>query len=144
MKCSVIGFILALMVFDTTCLYSAPPESSYILLFEDDFDYLSDFWWLAGDLGRCESSAEAERAECNGEMWFRPENISITNSGKLVMTAKDEAATCNGKYKPYTSAMMRSSTTYQYGYFEISAKLPRGDGFWPAFWLHSTLNKKFL
>jgi beta-glucanase (GH16 family) len=38
---------------------------------------------------------------------------------------------------PYTSGMLtsRKSLVQRYGYFEINAKLPVGQGMWPAFWL---------
>lgn len=38
---------------------------------------------------------------------------------------------------PYTSGMLttRKSLVQRYGYFEMNAKLPVGQGMWPAFWL---------
>lgn len=38
---------------------------------------------------------------------------------------------------PYTSGMLsgRKNLVQRYGYFEINAKLPVGQGTWPAFWL---------
>ncbi|MYM74153.1 family 16 glycosylhydrolase [Duganella sp. FT134W] len=38
---------------------------------------------------------------------------------------------------PYTSGVLttRKSLIQRYGYFEINAKLPVGQGLWPAFWL---------
>ncbi|UEM07122.1 glycoside hydrolase family 16 protein (plasmid) [Skermanella rosea] len=37
--------------------------------------------------------------------------------------------------RPYTSGLLASIHTQTYGYFEISARMPRGRGLWPAFWL---------
>ncbi|MDB5417426.1 MAG: glycoside hydrolase family 16, partial [Phenylobacterium sp.] len=41
-----------------------------------------------------------------------------------------------GSYQ-YTSGLIETnhSFTQTYGYFEMSAQLPKGDGLWPAFWL---------
>jgi len=38
---------------------------------------------------------------------------------------------------PYTSGLINTYGTFSqtYGYFEISAKVPSGQGLWPAFWL---------
>ena len=38
---------------------------------------------------------------------------------------------------PYTSGVLTTEGTFAqtYGYWEISAELPKGDGLWPAFWL---------
>lgn len=42
----------------------------------------------------------------------------------------------------YTSGLLTTKFTFaqQYGYFEIKAALPGGQGFWPAFWLLPTDN----
>lgn len=40
----------------------------------------------------------------------------------------------------YTSASVNTAAgkSFQYGYFEMSAQLPKGQGMWPAFWMLGT------
>jgi beta-glucanase (GH16 family) len=42
--------------------------------------------------------------------------------------------------RPYTTGLVSTQGLFkqQYGYFEIRAKIPKGKGFWPAFWLMPT------
>ena len=61
------------------------------------------------------------------------------NNGVVDITAAPASAAVSaaiGGYQ-YTSGLMttRSSFAQQYGYFEVRAKLPAGQGLWPAFWL---------
>ncbi len=67
---------------------------------------------------------------------YVPDAFPISD-GILHITAKHEPGTQGGHKQAYTSGAM---TTYgkfgqMYGYFEIRCKLPKGKGFWPAFWL---------
>ncbi len=62
--------------------------------------------------------------------------FSDTN-GILNITATPATAGSNPYGLAYTSGLL---TTYQsfsqtYGYFEVNAKLPAGQGLWPAFWM---------
>jgi beta-glucanase (GH16 family) len=59
-------------------------------------------------------------------------NIWVSD-GKLVIEVKKEDRD-NSKY---TSARIKTGhgTSWQYGYFEIRAKLPAGRGTWPAIWM---------
>jgi beta-glucanase (GH16 family) len=66
---------------------------------------------------------------------YRPDALSVAD-GVLTMMATEEGA--GGR--PYTSGAITSSglREFTYGYAEVRARIPRGQGLWPAFWLLST------
>lgn len=49
--------------------------------------------------------------------------------------ASGDEVDCQEEYD-YTSGFFRSHQEFQYGYFEISCKMPKGVTFWEAFWLY--------
>ncbi len=59
------------------------------------------------------------------------------SDGMLHITAKHESAVQHGQTQAYTSGAMETIGKFsqKYGYFEIRCQLPKGKGFWPAFWL---------
>ncbi len=70
----------------------------------------------------------------NGELQFyQAENATVEN-GVLAITALQEI---NATDTSYTSARLRTlgRGDWTYGRFEIRAKLPTGQGLWPAIWL---------
>jgi beta-glucanase (GH16 family) len=72
----------------------------------------------------------------NNELqWYQPENATVAG-GFLTITAKEESA--GGL--DYTSARMRSlgKGDWTYGRMEMRAKMPIGQGLWPAFWMLSS------
>lgn len=69
----------------------------------------------------------------NNELqYYTEDNAKIVN-GNLVITAKEES---NNGYA-YTSSRMISSGKFNftYGTIEVNAKLPKGQGIWPAIWM---------
>jgi beta-glucanase (GH16 family) len=75
----------------------------------------------------------------NGEKQFYSDATTGTNpfvirNGALEITAEPGS---NPGGQPYTSGMLQSyhSFSQTYGYFEMRAELPQGQGMWPAFWL---------
>ncbi|HEY0533366.1 MAG TPA: discoidin domain-containing protein [Actinoplanes sp.] len=71
----------------------------------------------------------------NGEQEYytNGQNLTMNGSGQLAITAKKEAS--NGQ--AYTSGRMNTGGhfTFQYGRVEARIKVPKGQGFWPAFWM---------
>ncbi len=75
-----------------------------------------------------------------GEYWANNEqqaytdrlNNSFVKDGKLYLSAQKETY----GIREYTSARITTygKKSFQYGYFEVRAKLPKGSGSWPAFW----------
>jgi len=60
---------------------------------------------------------------------FDPSCVETIDGGGLRLIAKDLA---DGKYP---GGIIESVPSFTYGYFETRCKVPRGAGFWPAFWL---------
>ena len=61
------------------------------------------------------------------------------NNGVVDITAAPASAQASAAMAgyQYTSGLLTTRTSFaqQYGYFEVRAKLPAGQGLWPAFWL---------
>lgn len=71
----------------------------------------------------------------NGEQEYytNGNNAAMDGQGHLVMTARKESV--GGR--DYTSHRMNTGGkfTFQYGRVEARIKVPKGQGFWPAFWM---------
>lgn len=78
----------------------------------------------------------------NGVSWFNGEVQHYTNriqnsfvdNGFLNIAAIKESFTDQGQTKEYTSARLNSKFAFTYGRVDVRAKLPAGDGTWPAIW----------
>jgi beta-glucanase (GH16 family) len=73
----------------------------------------------------------------NNELQFYTANNATLANGALTITAREEAM---GGLN-YTSARLRTLNKgdWTYGRFEMRAKLPVGQGMWPAFWMLSSV-----
>jgi hypothetical protein len=110
----------------TTKLVNVTVGEATNLAWEEEFDGTSlntDFWTFetgAGGWGN------------NELQYYRPENTSVSG-GFLTITAKQESFSGSN----YTSSRLitKGKKEFQYGTIEIRAKLPKGQGIWPALWM---------
>jgi beta-glucanase (GH16 family) len=128
-RLSVIAFVAA-----AGLLLAGPAGAGYRIVWEDDFDgtSLDPQRWEAQIGTGCPSLC----GWGNGELqYYRAENATVSG-GFLTITAKEEAY--GGR--SYTSARLRTKDLgdWRYGRFEMRAKLPIGQGLWPAFWMLPT------
>jgi beta-glucanase (GH16 family) len=78
----------------------------------------------------------------NAGRWYNSELQHYTNStdnsfvsdGNLNIVAKKENLTQDGISLNYTSARLNSKYAFTYGRVDVRAKLPFGNGTWPAIW----------
>lgn len=95
----------------------------FSLEWSDEFDlgYLNEEMW----------SYETGYVRNNERQYYRKENVSVRDS-MLVITG--ERVGEGGISYASGSIHTRGKYSYQYGKIEIRAKLPDGDGLWPALW----------
>jgi beta-glucanase (GH16 family) len=114
-------------------------EPGWQLRFSDEFDASeieSSKWSTCFHFGVVEEGA----LRCIlGEKPFgvhEPDNVSVAGGNALLQLNREKRAVF-GKSFDYTFGMLSSHEAYSFtfGYAEISAKVPKGMGVWPAFWL---------
>jgi beta-glucanase (GH16 family) len=124
----------------------------YSLTFSDEFtgSYLNTsvwgtkYWWGGRSLasnGELQYFADRSTTVIQKYPQLDPFRItadpSETGDGILTITANVSPNTKLTDGLPYVSGLINTYGTFSqtYGYFEISAKVPSGQGLWPAFWL---------
>ncbi len=112
--------------------YSSLP-SGYKVFFSDDFDGSSL------DTSRWKAYYNVYGDSNNEEACLTPNNI-VVSGGTMKIVSKRESIVCpNNKPRDFTSGFVGSREASRYypvfARYEIRAKLPHGQGLWPAFWL---------
>jgi beta-glucanase (GH16 family) len=120
-------------------------EFEWPLLFQDEFEgtavdssrWVKCYWW---DNDGCTIVTNDELE------WYQPDDV-LVEEGRLRLRAQERTVTTpDGDVYNYTSGMVSTGRDvsdlsvpakfiFQYGYVEIQAKVPAGQGLWPAFWL---------
>ena len=97
---------------------------SWVITFNDHFD--------AKNLDTTRWSTQYPSGN-NGEMQYY--GLDAFSMGNSILNIYAKAIPSHGY--SYTSGIIitRDNFSQQFGRFEIRAKLPKGKGFWPAFWL---------
>ncbi len=69
----------------------------------------------------------------------RPENVRVAD-GKLILEARADKPNIVGTQRDYSSGRIRTKHRgdWKYGRVEVRAKLPVGQGLWPAIWMLPT------
>ncbi len=109
---------------------SATVPASWKLALDDEFNGTGVNWKTWRDGGKNWGSGG------NGEeQAYVPGECSVANG---LLTIKGDQIPANGKQ--YSSCMLNTKGAFQqtYGYFEVRAKVPKGQGLWPAFWLYGS------
>ena len=73
------------------------------------------------------------RTHGNENQIFWDQNV-VLEDGLLQIVAKKETTTWFNETRNYTSGTIHSRKAFGQGKYEIRAKLPKGEGFWPAIW----------
>jgi beta-glucanase (GH16 family) len=98
------------------------------LTFQDEFEGTSL------DLSKWNTGPRWGRVDWKGEeLQFYAEDAFDIQDGVLRIRADQRSM----EGKNYTSGLIETRLSYlqTYGYFEMRAKMPEGQGLWPAFWL---------
>ncbi len=126
-------------------------NGSWDLAFSDEFDasgldydaWVTCYWW---DLDGCTNLGNNELE------WYLPQQVTV-GEGLLVLTAEAEPAIgWEGAEFPYRSGMVSTGRAtsdledevrfaFQYGYAEMRARVPSGQGLWAAFWMLPTTHE---
>lgn len=96
----------------------------YQLSFRDDF--------TGASLDTTKWNAQYPSGNGGEQQFYSPEAITLQD-GILKITAEKRPM----QGFPFTSGIITTQGMFsqQYGFFNIRAKLPKGQGFWPAFWM---------
>ncbi|MDH3658925.1 MAG: glycoside hydrolase family 16 protein [Alphaproteobacteria bacterium] len=123
-------------------------DPEWIEVFVDDFDgesldrdrWTTCYWW---DKEGCTNGTTGELN------WYQDDNVSIADGTLRLEARRREILASDGRRYDYTSGIVTTGRnswrierplrfSFRYGYVEVRAKVPAGQGLWPAIWLLPT------
>jgi len=111
------------------------PIAGWDLVWNDEFDGTTI------DFTKWEHEVNGQGGGNNELQYYTDRELnSLIDDGKLVIRAFKETYTGPDGTREYTSARLRTKNKgdWKFGRFEIRAKLPIGQGLWPAIWMLPT------
>ena len=115
------------------------PSDEWVMVWADEFDgdELDYSKWEKeeNNYGGGNNERQAYRTD--------PKYCFVKDGMLNIAVYRDPHTTSDGKTQPYSSARIRTQKRgdWQYGRFEIRAKMPSGQGIWPAVWMLPTESK---
>lgn len=111
----------------------AAPPAGYHLVWGDEFSgsSINSAKWSWGGLpwgGNYHNTSYGS--------YITAEDSYLSGSGSLILRCRNNGATINGSWVPWTEGFVHSNGKfrYTYGYAEVRARFPVMKGTWPAFW----------
>ncbi len=115
------------------------PSSEWVMVWADEFegDDLDYGKWAKeeNNYGGGNHERQAYRTD--------PKYCFVKDGVLSLAVYRDPHTTSDGKTQPYSSARIRTQKRgdWKYGRFEVCAKMPQGQGIWPAVWMLPTESK---
>ena len=112
------------------------PRDEWALIWADEFegDQIDFHKWAReeNNYGGGNNERQAYRTE--------PRYSFVKNGSLNIAVYRDPHTTSDGKTQPYSSARLRTMKRgdWKFGRFEIRARMPEGQGIWPAIWMMPT------
>ena len=127
------------VLFSPAAVLAAPTGDGWVQVFSDEFNgttldtnkWSTCYWWKDWKLNGCTNGGAKE------VQWFQPDGVIVDNGILHLRAQKRSVVGDNNKVYEYTSGMISSHDkfAFQYGYAEMRAKYPKGNGVWATFWL---------
>ena len=144
-----------LCLWTVSCALPAQPvddivfdDPQWIEVFVDDFDgesldsnrWTTCYWW---DKNGCTNGTTGELN------WYQVGNVSVADGTLRLEARREDIDASDGRQYGYTSGIVTTGRnswktdrplrfSFRYGYVEVRAKVPAGQGLWPAIWLLPT------